>query len=73
MVTQGTLVLAQERSLGPRTEVAIAPGAMLELNFKGRVSVRSLSLDGKNQPPGEYGAAGIPQALTGTGVLVVQP
>lgn len=71
-VTQGTLSLANARSLGTNTEVSIAAGATLELNFKGQISVRQLTLDGKPQPPGSYTAATAPGFLKGNGVLHLQ-
>ncbi len=71
-MTQGTLSLANARSLGTNTEVSIAAGATLELNFKGQISVRQLTLDGKPQPPGSYTAATAPGFLKGNGVLHLQ-
>ena len=72
-VAAGTLVLAGARSLGPKTDVIVADGAALDLDFQGRMNVRSLSVGGKMQPPGEYGAARFPQVIRGAGVLSVQP
>jgi autotransporter-associated beta strand protein len=73
LVNGGTLVLTTLRGLGPDTEVSIAAGATLELNFKGLMKVRKLSIDGKPQPAGTYNATSSPKALKGTGVLNVQP
>ena len=71
-VTQGTLCAAGAESLGPKTEVIIASGARLELNFNGRMKVRGLSLGGKVQCPGAYSAASHPKFLAGPGVLDVR-
>ena len=70
-VKQGTLSIASTHSLGDKTEIDIAAGAMLELNFKGEMRVSKLYLDGKAQPAGNYNVTGLPKALKGTGVLVV--
>jgi autotransporter-associated beta strand protein len=72
-VAQGTLAVASAESLGPKTEVTIASGATLDLNFNGRMKVRGLSLGGKVQPPGAYSAASYPKFIGGTGILIVQP
>ena len=45
----------------------------MELNFKGQISFRKLTLDGKPQPPGHYTAATAPSFLKGHGVLNVPP
>jgi autotransporter-associated beta strand protein len=68
-VNQGVLTLAHARSLGVNTDVAIAKGALLELNFEGEMRIRVLILDGKPQPAGGYSAANAPQFIKGTGVL----
>ncbi len=68
-VTQGTLSLANVRSLGPATDVSVSDGAILELRFKGEMRVGKLTLGGKLQPAGAYCAAGSPAFITGTGVL----
>ena len=46
---------------------------MLGLNFKGRMRIGSLTLDGKRQPAGAYGAANAPAFIKGSGILSVQP
>ncbi len=69
-VSAGTLVIASSKSLGGKTEVKVASGAKLALNFKGQVNVTKLLVDGKALPSGTYGASNTPQ-LTGTGVLKV--
>ncbi|MCX6880281.1 MAG: autotransporter-associated beta strand repeat-containing protein [Verrucomicrobia bacterium] len=68
-VTQGTLSLANAHSLGAKTEVSIAEGAMVALNFKGEMRVSKLYFDGKLQPAGSYGAASHPKYIKGQGVL----
>ena len=72
-VSQGTLALAHARSLGANAEVALADGATLELNFKGQMNIRRLTLDGKVQPPGACDATSAPRFCKGAGVLNVQP
>ncbi|MEI6674595.1 MAG: autotransporter-associated beta strand repeat-containing protein [Verrucomicrobiota bacterium] len=71
LVTGGTLSLTTSRGLGPDTEVSIADGATLELNFKGQMKVRKLSIGGKPQSAGTCNAISNPSALKGTGTLVV--
>jgi autotransporter-associated beta strand protein len=70
-VNQGTLVIDQARSLPANTEVCIAVGATLELNFKGEVKTTKLTLDGKLQSPGLYNATNASGFIKGTGVLHV--
>jgi autotransporter-associated beta strand protein len=72
-IAEGTLSLAGVRSLGSKTDVIVVDGAFMHLAFKGWMHVRSLSVGGKLQPPGEYGAARLPNVIRGTGVLNVQP
>ncbi|MEI7954656.1 MAG: autotransporter-associated beta strand repeat-containing protein [Verrucomicrobiota bacterium] len=71
-VTAGTLALATARSLGDKTDVTIASGATLALNFKGEMRVGRLIVDGKPQPAGSYNAANTPKSLKGTGTLKTQ-
>ncbi|MEI6653855.1 MAG: autotransporter-associated beta strand repeat-containing protein [Verrucomicrobiota bacterium] len=71
VVAQGALFLTTSRALGPDTEVSIAAGATLGLNFKGQMKVSKLSIDGKHQAAGTYSASVVPGALKGTGSLVV--
>jgi autotransporter-associated beta strand protein len=72
-ISKGTLVLASAQSLGENTDVYIAEGGMLDLNFKGEMRIRKLYLDGKLQPAGTYSAANSPKHFHGTGVLAAQP
>jgi autotransporter-associated beta strand protein len=68
-VKQGTLSFTSARGLGDKTEVSVADGATLYLNFKGEMRISTLTLDGKLQPAGEYSAANTPEFIKGTGVL----
>ena len=68
-VTQGTLSLANASSLGDKSEVSIADGATLDLNFEGEISISKLYLDGKLQPGGRYDAKNSPKYIHGKGVL----
>ncbi|MEI8383135.1 MAG: autotransporter-associated beta strand repeat-containing protein [Planctomycetota bacterium] len=72
-VTQGTLCITDEHSLGVNPDIDIASGSDLELKFEGQVKIQKLTLDGKLQPPGMYGSATSPVFLRGTGILKVQP
>jgi autotransporter-associated beta strand protein len=72
-IIRGTLVLTNARALDHRTEVDISAGATLDLNFKGPLKVSKLSIDGKAQANGSYGASGFPKTLKGSGVLLVGP
>ncbi len=72
-VAKGILSVASAGSLGPKTDVIVEKGAMLDLNFHGRMKVRGLSLGGQIQPPGEYSAARYPRFIRGAGILSVQP
>ena len=69
-VSAGTLVIASAKSLGGKTEVTVASGAKLALNFKGQVNVAKLIVDGKTLPSGTYGANNTPQ-LAGSGFLKI--
>jgi hypothetical protein len=46
---------------------------MLDLNFKGELKVRKLTLGGVVQPTGVYGAEDARKFIEGAGVLKVQP
>ncbi len=71
-VEEGTLRIASAQSLGKEADLQIAPGAKLELNFSGEVSVAKLTINGKILPPGKYSAANQPAVLLGKGTLVVR-
>ncbi|MEI7899260.1 MAG: autotransporter-associated beta strand repeat-containing protein, partial [bacterium] len=71
-VKQGTLSLANARSLGEKTDVALSAGAVLDLNFKGELPVGKLTLDGKPQPAGTYNAGNTPAFIKGTGALKIR-
>jgi len=68
-VTKGTLSFTNARGLGDKTEVSVADGAMLALNFKGEMLISKLTLDGKPQPAGIYSAATSPKFIKGDGIL----
>ncbi|MCF7731377.1 MAG: hypothetical protein K9N23_06810 [Akkermansiaceae bacterium] len=68
-VKQGTLSLANARSLSDKTEVSISEGAILDLSFKGETRISKLYFDGKLQPAGTYSAANAPKFIKGKGAL----
>ncbi|MEI6607624.1 MAG: autotransporter-associated beta strand repeat-containing protein [Verrucomicrobiota bacterium] len=68
-VTQGTLALTNALGLGDKTEVTVADGATLELNFTGEMHLGKLTLDGKLQPAGTYSATTSPKFIKGKGVI----
>jgi len=68
-VKQGTLTIANARSLGDKTDVYIAEGAVLDLDFKGEIRVGKLYIDGKVQSPGKYSAENGAKFIKGKGVL----
>ncbi|MEI6533780.1 MAG: autotransporter-associated beta strand repeat-containing protein [Verrucomicrobiaceae bacterium] len=72
-ISEGTLVLANGNSLGPKAEMRLSAGATIDLQFKGQMSIRQLSLDGKVQPAGIYNAASAPGTIKGPGTIKVQP
>ena len=69
----GTLSIASAQSLAPKCDITIASGAKLELNLKGQLTVRKLTLDGKALPPGVYSTASVAGFIHGTGTLSVEP
>ena len=71
-VTKGTLSFTNAKGLSDKTEVSVADGATLGLNFKGEMHISKLTLDGKLQPAGTYGAATAPKFITGEGILKTQ-
>ncbi|MEI7956521.1 MAG: autotransporter-associated beta strand repeat-containing protein, partial [Verrucomicrobiota bacterium] len=71
-VKQGTLSVTNAQGLGDKTDVLVADGAMLELNFRGEMHIGKLSLDGKLQPAGTYSAASTPKFIKGEGILKIQ-
>jgi autotransporter-associated beta strand protein len=71
-VTQGTLSFTNAKGLGDKTEVSVADGATLALNFKGEMRISKLTLDGKLQPAGIYSAATAPKFIKGEGILKTQ-
>jgi autotransporter-associated beta strand protein len=71
-VTTGTLVLATARSLGEKSDISIATGATLALNFKGEMCIAKLLLDNKPQPVGTYSAANTPNFIKGSGILKIK-
>lgn len=68
-VKQGTLSIASVHSLGDKTDVAVAEGAILNLNFKGEIRVGKLCLAGELQPVGSYSSANSLKFIRGKGVL----
>ena len=70
-VIEGTLSLANVRSLGDKTDVYISDGATLELNFKGEMHISKLYLDGQLQPSGKYDAKNAPKSIHGKGMLIM--
>ncbi len=68
-VTMGTLSFTHAKGLSDKTEVSVADGAMLALNFKGEMHISKLTLDGKPQPAGSYSAATSPKFIKGEGIL----
>lgn len=70
-VTGGTLALASAVSLGGQTEVRLSKGAMLDLPFRGKMKIRALYLDGKQQPAGAYNTRALPAFIKGSGTLRV--
>ena len=71
-VKQGTLSFTNARGLGDKTEVSIADGAMLDLNFNGEMHISKLTFDGKLQPGGTYHAGNTPKFIKGKGILIVR-
>lgn len=72
-IAEGTLAIADSRSLGENTEIHVSDGATLALNFQGQANVRKLTLGGKRKPAGAYSATNSPAFIKGNGVIVVRP
>ena len=68
-VNQGRLILATAKSLGSKTDLSVADGAMIELNFKGEMKVGKLVIGGSARPAGTYSSANESKFIKGTGVL----
>jgi len=71
-IEEGTLVIADSRSLGEDTDIHVSDGATLALNFEGQTNVRKLILGGELRPAGTYNATNSPAFIEGKGVLVVR-
>lgn len=72
-VGKGTLMIASKKSLGEGGELSIADGAAINLDFKGEIRVRKLTLGGVVQASGRYGATKASGFIKGTGALNVSP
>ena len=73
LVSNGTLRLTQAQCLSTNTAVTI-DGGVLNLDFTGTNTVRSLQVGNVVKYKGVYGASRVPDALTGTGFLrVLEP
>jgi fibronectin-binding autotransporter adhesin len=68
LVSNGTLRLTQAQCLSTSTAVTI-DGGVLNLDFTGTNTVRSLQVGSVLRSEGVYGASRIPGAITGTGFL----
>jgi autotransporter-associated beta strand protein len=71
-VTKGTLSFTNAKGLGDKTEVHLADGATLDLNFTGEMRIGKLYLDEKLQPAGSYNAVNTPKFIKGNGILKTQ-
>jgi autotransporter-associated beta strand protein len=71
-VSNGTLRLTAAGNLAQSTDVHLASGSLLELDFEGRQVVHALYTGGVLQPAGEYTASNLPQFIQGTGTLVTR-
>ena len=71
-VAAGRLTISDKHALGPKTQVTVAAGAKLALNFRGQTQIGGLVLDGKSKPAGTYSAANAPGLIEGTGSLVIR-
>jgi len=71
-VKLGTLWFTNVKGLGDQTEVHLADGATLDLNFTGEMRIGKLYLDEKLQPAGSYSAVTTPKFIKGKGILKTQ-
>ncbi|MEI6233075.1 MAG: autotransporter-associated beta strand repeat-containing protein [Planctomycetota bacterium] len=71
-VKQGTLSFTNVRGLSDKTEVHLAGGAALDLNFTGEMHIGKFFVEGKLQPPGTYNATNTPKFIIGKGALKIQ-
>ncbi len=69
IISEGTLRLTQNQCLSTNTAVTIASGAVLNLDFTGTNTVRSLQIGAALRSNGIYGASRVPGVITGTGFL----
>lgn len=69
VVSAGTLRLTQDQCLSTNTAVTIASGAVLNLDFSGTNTVRSLQVGNTLRSNGVFGASRVPGVITGTGFL----
>lgn len=68
-VSNGTLRLTQEQCLSTNTAITITGGGVLNLDFTGTNTVRSLQVGTLLRSRGVYGASRVPGMITGTGFL----
>lgn len=70
VVNSGTLKLTQSQGLSSGTAVFLAPGAVLNLDFTGTVTVRTLKFGTRELSRGvSYDAAHLPGVITGGGAV----
>ena len=77
-VNAGTLSIANVDSLADTSDVHLATGAVLDLNFSGTDTINQLFIDGVNQALGTWGAIGSgadheTALITGSGILNLVP
>lgn len=70
-VANGTLRLSNVSCLSTNTEVSIASGATLDLNYSGTLTVHSLTVNGKQEYADVYDASNLSGYLSGRGSLKV--
>ena len=70
VVNSGTLKLMQSKGLSSDTAVFLAPGAVLNLDFTGTVTVRTLKVGTRELSRGTpYDASRLPGVITGGGAV----